>query len=344
MTQEGIWQRLDLEGEAATMALHPIESLASVGKSANQAPPMARDGFVSHRAFGGYCGMLVMEGKVLTPVTVRESGEPSFSVDLDHGPVNGWDFFSMSPPGNASRSSERTYALPSKSIKGMVRHVYSIASNSSGSSPDISRLNPVDSLFGWVGDGPNQAIMGRLSFSFGMFQDPNLAWFKIPYPYGEWHYMGGQWKSIPDGFASKVVINDTWRLFPHTPLAPIVEMMDEFLPDSPQTNYVRAVLPDESCRFSIRFWNLDKEELQRLIWCLALEQELAHKIGGNRYLGFGSLGLRVLPDSFLVDWANRYSGGSDENWRLPINMGEWVNPDVIKHYAELRKALNADQL
>ncbi len=250
----------------------------------------------------------------------------------------------MSPPANTSRSSERTYALPGKSIKGMIRHLYSITSDSSGPSPDISRLNPADSLFGWVGNGPNQAIMGRLSFSFGMFQEPRLAWFKIPYPYGEWHYMGGQWKNIPDGFASKLVINDTWRLFPHTPLAPIVEMMDEFRPDSSQTNYVRAVLPDESCRFSIRFWNLHKEELQRLIWCLALDEELAHKIGGNRYLGFGSLRLRVLSDSFLVDWANRYSGGIDENWRLPINMDEWVNPDVIRHYAELQKALNADQL
>lgn len=344
MTQEGIWQRLDLEGEAAAMALQPIESLASGGKSAHQAPPVASAGFVSHRAFGGYCGMLVMEAKVLTPITVRESGEPSFSVDLEDGPVNGWDFFSMSPPANTSRNSERTYALPSKSIKGMVRHMYSIASNSSGPSPDISRLNPVDSLFGWVGDGPNQAIMGRLSFSFGTFQDPNLAWFKIPYPYGEWQYMGGQWKSIPDGFASKLVIDDTWRLFLQTPLAPIVETMDEFRPDSSQASYVRAILPDECSHFSIRFWNLHKEELQRLIWCLVLEEELAHKIGGGRYLGFGSLRLRVLPDSFLVDWVNRYSGGTDENWRLPINMDEWVNPDVIRHYAELRKALNADQL
>jgi len=342
--QDDIWLRLDLEGEAAAMALQPTESLAPGKESAYQTPPVASAGFVSHRAFGGYCGMLVMEAKALTPVSVRESGEPSFSVDLEDGPVNGWDFFSMSAPANTSRSSEREYALPSKSIKGMIRHMYSIASDSSEPSPDISRLNPVDSLFGWVGNGPNQAIMGRLSFSFGMFEEPKLAWFKIPYPYGEWQYMGGQWKSIPDGFASKMVISDTWRLFPHAPLAPIVEMMDEFRPDSPQANYVRAVLPDERCRFSIRFWNLNETELQRLIWCLVLEEEMAHKIGGSRYLGFGSLRLQLLSHSFLVDWTNRYSGRIDENWRLPINMDKWINPDVIRHHAELRKALNADLL
>jgi hypothetical protein len=258
--------------------------------------------------------------------------------------VNGWDFFSMSPPENALRDSSRVYALPSKSIRGMIRHLYAISSDSREPSPDIGSLNPADSLFGWVGSGPNQAIMGRLSFSFGIFEEPELAWFKIPYPYGDWHYTGGQWKKTPESSASSLVIGKNWRLFPHAPLAPIVSKLDEFRPDTPQAGYMRAILPGARCRFTVRFWNLDEGELQRLIWCLVLGQGLAHKIGRSRYLGFGSLRLRVLPESFLVDWANRYSGKPEQDWRLPVNVDEWINTKVIKHYAELRKALDAKQL
>ena len=100
---------------------------------------------------------------------MRESGEPSFSATLDDGPLHGSDFFALAPPEVAWRDSAKTYALPSKSIRGMLRHVYAIASNAVGESPDIGRLNPVDSLFGWVGRGPNQAIMSRLVFNFGIF-------------------------------------------------------------------------------------------------------------------------------------------------------------------------------
>jgi CRISPR/Cas system CSM-associated protein Csm3 (group 7 of RAMP superfamily) len=354
LAQDGIWQRLDLEGEKAASAslnLQPIEPLAIAERL--KTPPRASLGFVSHKSFGGYCGMFVVEGKILTPISVQESGEPSLRTDLEDGPINGWDFFSMSPPENASRSSiaggsgsapGRIYALPSKSIKGMIRHIYCIASDSREPSPDISRLNPADGLFGWIGTGPNQAIMGRVSFSFGMFEKPELAWFKVPYPYGEWQYTGGQWKNIPDSSARKLIIGENWRLFPHAPLAPIVQRLDDFRPDTAQASYMRAILPGSQCRFTVRFWNLSEQELQRLIWCLVLEQELAHKIGKSRYLGFGSLRLQILTDSFLIDWANRYSGKAKQNWRLPISIDEWINPSVIEHYAELRKALTGKSI
>jgi hypothetical protein len=77
-----------------------------------------------------------------------------------------------------------------------------------------------------------------------------------------------------------------------------------------------------------------------------LEPELAHKMGQNRYLGFGSLRLRLLPDSFLIDWTKRYAatGESEQNWRLPVQVEQWIKPEVIEHYSELRKALDAKQL
>jgi CRISPR/Cas system CSM-associated protein Csm3 (group 7 of RAMP superfamily) len=344
LTRDGIWHRLELGEEAATGALQIISPLVPAETEVPHTPPKARAGFVSHRAFGGYCGLLAVEAEVLTPLHVRESGEPSLRTTLADGPVNGWDFFSMSPPEAAQRAAQKVYALPSQSIKGMLRHIYAIASDARQPSPDISRLNAADSLFGWVGQGPNQAIMGRLSFSFGLFEDPKLAWFKVPYPYGEWQYSGGQWQHVPGSSASMLLLGKTWRLFPHAPLAPIAKQIADFQPDTVQASYFKAILPGARARFTVRFWNLEEQELQRLIWCVALEPGLAHKMGKNRYLGFGSFRLHILPDSYLIDWAKRYAGEPEESWRLPIQVDEWIKPAVVEHYAGLRKALHAEQL
>lgn len=342
LARDGLWQRLDLEGEATGAALEFIRPLVPPKARVATAPPRADAGFVSHRAFGGYCGKLVVEAEVLTPLHVRESGEPSQRARLAGGPVNGWDFFSMSPPEAAHRADHRLYALPSRSLKGLIRHLYTIASDSRDPSPDIGRLNPADRLFGWVGQGPNQALAGRLSFSFALFQDPELAWFKVPYPYGQWQYRNGRWEEVRGGSVTPVQIAKTWRLFPHTPLAPIVQQVDSFRPDTVQASYFRAILPGARARFTIRFWNLEEEELQRLLWCVALEEGLAHKLGKHRYLGLGSLRLRILPESYLIDWAMRYAGEPEEQWRQPVPA--WTQVAVVEHYADLQGVLRVEQL
>jgi hypothetical protein len=103
-------------------------------------------------------------------------------------------------------------------------------------------------------------------------------------------------------------------------------------------------MPGARCRFTVRFWNLEDEELQRLLWCIALEPGLAHKIGKNRDLGFGSLRFNILPESYLIDWNKRYSGEAEEDWQLPIDTDSFVNLGALRHYKELRRALNAKQL
>ncbi|QTA89146.1 type III-I CRISPR-associated gRAMP effector Cas7-11i [Desulfonema magnum] len=342
LNQKGLWQALELEGESAADALQPLQALVPEAKTG--APPKAKGGFISHRAFGGYCGTLVVEAETLTPVNIQESGEPSFTTMLEDGPVNGWDFFSMSPPEADQRSSDRLYALPSRSIRGMLRHIYTIATDSRGESADISRLNPAESLFGWVGNAPNQALMGRVSFGFGKFRElkQEPAWFKVPYPYGNWQCSGGSWKKIAGKLASKQLVANHWRLFPHAPLAPVVTRVDGFKPDTFQARYFKAILPGERACFTIRFWNLLEEELQKLLWCVALEPKLAHKMGNNRYLGFGSVRLKILDDSFLIDWNKRYSGKN--NWQIPIKVDKLIDPKKIMHYKELQNALNASTL
>lgn len=339
---QGIWQALALDENMVAESLRPGQSIS--GNKSPASPPVAKGGFISHRSFGGHCGILFVEAEALTPINVQESGEPSFSRILDDGPVNGWDFFSLSPAEAEARSADRIYAIPSRSIKGMLRNIYTIASNSKKESPDIGRLNPVDTLFGWVGEGPNQALMGRLSFTFGEFDKPEMSWFKAPYPYGNWQYTGAAWKQIPGKPAPKLLIENQWRIFPHAPLAPIARPMKDFAPDVVQARYFRAVMPGSRARFSIRFWNLLDEELQRLLWCVVLEPGLAHKIGNNRYLGFGSLRLNLGADSFLIDWDKRYAGKSEDQWRIPVEAGKRINTNAIQNYKPLRQALNAECL
>jgi hypothetical protein len=339
LTDAGHWQKLELSG-ADTAKAWSRPGLLTPEKQLSTEPPLADAGFISHRSFGGYCGMLVVEAEVLTPTSVRESGEPSFCATLPDGLVNGWDFFSMSHPEKAHRDNPKIYALPSKSLKGMIRHLYTIASNSIDPSPDLSRLNPADSLFGWVGNGPNQAIMGRISVGFGIFETSSLAWFKVPYPYGNWKFQDGQWKQGEEGETAKRLIQKIWRIFPHQPLAPLAQRLEDFTPDTASAAYFRAMLPGAKARFSVRFWNLTTEELQRLLWCIALEQDLAHKIGRGRYLGFGSLRLRVLPESYLVDWNTRYAGEPETTWQKPFVSDHWLNRNVIANYQVLKQVLH----
>lgn len=346
--RDGIWHKLAWTGEAAGQALQFSTDLTSPSSSTRPAatePPRARAGFISHRAFGGYCGTLAVAAEALTPLHVRESGEPSHKLTLAEGNVNGWDCFALAPAEAALRPESRTYALPSRSLKGMLRHIYAVASDSKADSADIARLNPADALFGWVGRGTNQSIMGRLAFGFALFDPaPELAWFKVPYPYGGWIFSDGEWRRGPGKGTPMLQIAKTWRLFPHVPLAPIVQPLADFRPDSAQASYTRAILPGAQARFTIRFWNLEREELQRLIWCVGLEPELAHKLGHHRYVGFGSLRLRLLPESFLIDWPGRYAGQAETEWQQPIRDADWLDPKTVSHYTDLKKALDARAL
>jgi len=339
----GVWHKIELEGEAAAAVLRPTNLM---GETVIKSPELPRSevGFVSHRSFGGRCGMLVVEAETLTPLHVSESGEPSYQARLEDGMVYGWDFFSMSPAQADRRAAERRYALPSKSLRGMLRHIYTIASDSAAETVSLSNLNPADSLFGWVGKGRNQSIMGRLSINFGMFTQPQMAWFKVPYPYGKWQFKNGKWQNIAEASAASLKVANTWRLFPHTPLAPIVQQVSEFAPTSAQASYLHAILPGNRARFTVRFWNLGDEELQRLVWCVALENQQAHKLGNHRYLGMGSLRLRLLPGSYLIDWGARYAGKAESEWQCPLQLAEWLNPKVIAHYRALSQYLNADAL
>ncbi len=339
-TLAGIWHRIDLEGDETIKSWLPSSKIQS--EKGPNAPPRADAGFISHKAFGGKCGMFTVEAEVLTPLSIRESGGPSYITDMNGKTVNGWDFFSMSPPDPAHRAPERIYALPSKSIKGMLRHIYSIASDSRIESRNLGELNSADGLFGWVGTGSNQALAGRVSVSFGQFVSPELSWFEAPLFYGHLHYDGNEWKKVEKGNAKKTLVDKRWRIFPHAPLAPGVRQLERFEPHDPDLSYFRAVMPGSKARFTIRFWNLLDEELQRLVWCIMLASTLAHKMGNRRYLGFGSIRFKLKSPWFFVDWAKRYSGSQEKDWQRQPRIE--LDPAVISHHDSLQQVLNADRI
>jgi CRISPR/Cas system CSM-associated protein Csm3 (group 7 of RAMP superfamily) len=343
--QDGLWWKKSWQAQQAVAQLAPGGGLALKAPQLKaEDVPLAREGFVSHRAYGGFSGRLFLQAEVMTPLHIQESGEPSHTRMLANDePVNGWDFFSCSPPEAQSRPAQRTYALPPKSLRGLIRHIYSIASNVAEAGPNISNLNAVDQLFGWVGVGPNQALAGRMAIDMGYFDNARLSWFTLPYPYGHNWFENGKWVEKAGEKGSRMVqVADKWRLFPHSPLAPVVRELSEFTGDEVSAFYFRAMLPGSTANFSIRFWNLREEELQKLIWCLVLESDLAHKLGAYRYLGLGSLRFRLLPESHLIDWGARYIDAG--TWKMPLDAAQWAKTAGIKNYPELKKHLYAGNI
>ena len=336
LESDGPWQRAIVNQDKLAEAMTPVVPLKADIKATT--PPLSRDGYISHRSFGGHCGMLILEAKTLTPLTIKESGEPSFTSEIKGDTVYGWDFFSMSPPNKDARNDNKKYAIPAKTLKGMIRHIYTIASDSSVMSPNIQSLNDADSLFGWVGHGPNQALMGRLTVDFGYFDNPSLAWFKVPYPYGKWVFSNQEWKETASKDNIKPFKVKNWRIFTHASVAPCVEQADDFAPDTFQASYNKGILPGNTCKFTIRFWNLEEEELKRLLWSIVLEDGLAHKCGKNRYLGLGALSIKLLPESYLISWEDRYV---NDKWKQPIDLSKWTDTKFLKNYNALKDALDA---
>ncbi|MDW7679811.1 MAG: RAMP superfamily CRISPR-associated protein, partial [bacterium] len=134
---KGFWKAVTLKGKSAIEWLNSLEPIRSDSKKIAQTPPKGVEGFISHRYFGGYCGILSLEGEILTPISIKESGEASFNSQINGETVYGWDFFSISPPEASLRGGQKIYAIPSKTLRGMLRHVYTIASDSDRESANL---------------------------------------------------------------------------------------------------------------------------------------------------------------------------------------------------------------
>ena len=235
---------------------------------------------ISHAVFSGYSGSLSCHLTVLTPLHIKESGQPT----IDMAPASqGWDFFHMGPPDNQNKPEAREYAIPSKTLKGMIRNNYLLLSDKA----------KAESLFGFL-DG-NKGYMGRLNFSFAPLCEGAMSWYGMPH-----HYSDLLEKVYPKNGGGKRDYdryNDV-RIFRHF----------DFFNSSIVKKYPANQIPSEHdpkitpCRcaekgsvfsFDVGFWNLRLEELKGLISSILLEETLAHKTGKGKFLGFGSCKINV---------------------------------------------------
>ena len=263
--------------------------------------------FISHRFYSGYSGTICCRLEVLRPIHIKESGEATLNND---GFAPGWDFFHMSPPANENKPSleNRIYAIPSKTLKGLIRHTYTALTDPS----------QAKALFGFVGEGRDaSAYMGRVNISFGRRSSGDFAWYGMPYLYGHLKDAHG------NGCAEhrRTDLYNNCRFYSH------------------KTNFIDHVLKYASiegasresrishegfspCRFAeagsiftfnVDYWNLTVKELKCLLTAIQLEEGLAHKIGKGKYLGFGSCRIIIDEEKTTVldagkdHWRERYT-------------------------------------
>lgn len=338
LVKESFWNTIKLNSEEFTDWVDEYRFIKSDLNDIILPVALTNQDFVSHKYFGGYCGEIHVEGHALTPIHVQESGEPIEHKIVLNKRINGWDHFSLSSPENCFRDNKNPYAIPSKTLKGMIRNIYSIASNSDKAGRTLASLNPTEKMFGWVGDGVNQSLMGRVSVGFGLYHECSFDWYSVPNQYGEWENKDNGWVNDAE-YIRPTLYSSKWRVFPHTGLAPCITKLGSFEPNNINNTYIRACSKGSSLSFKVKFWNLTKEEFQLLLWSIALDTNSAHKVGKHKHLGFGSLKLRLnKEESYLVNFKAKYA---KEQYKEKINFDKYLSEVEVFNRNNINKFFDA---
>lgn len=333
---DNLWNRYELKeiwnNEAFRKDMEQGFS-ALIGKpDVPQAPFRTKAGYVSHRQNSQLCGALIYEIEALTPLYVKESGEPSFQGE----DAFGYDFFSITPPRNDQKlpMNQREYAIPPSTLKGAVRNIYNIISNPS--CPGCSRINSLCDtcrLFGWVGSdiSADNALMGRLTFGFARpTKELVFEWYGTAFG-----YKGEKSHSV-----------DGNRIFPHTnnPNNAITRHGSGETPENIVKNITlnRFAVAGSKFQFQVGFTNLENDELNKILWAIGLEDGLAHKLGKGKALGFGSCAVR-LKDAYIINWEERFSSLAEPGLGY-LNIERLkANPKPFANYEELKRAMTIAQ-
>ena len=230
----------------------------------------------------------------------------------------------MSPPANKNKSSleNREYAIPSKTLKGLIRDTYTALTDPS----------QAKALFGFIAEGRDaSAYMGRVNVSFGKRSSGDFYWYGMPNLYG--HLKDAQGYGCTEHL--KADIYNNCRFYIHrtnfidrlVKYASIEEAARESRISHEGFSPRRCAETGSIFTFNVDYWNLTVKELKCLMTSIQLEEGLAHKIGKGKYLGFGSC--RIIIDekkSNVLDagkdhWKERYTSRNVVNkvfTELPI--------------------------
>ena len=273
-----------------------------------------------HHQLSGLCGRAWCELEALTPIIIGDGSTPKqrsfIRRKLDNRPF-----------------------IPATSLKGVFRSIAEIVANAAQPFPRVAideehtldkashgspgtnwELDIVARTFGYLHD--RKVFAGLIRFSDALLLDDKAS------PIGPFNIAVGQPKPshqsfYPDALRRKLYHHDPEKQSLTPPHAGIT-----------QTESVQPLAPGTRFAFTLDFSNLRDEELDLLLYCLALEEEvtitlspealgpkaqqpvtfsgpLRHKIGGCKPHGAGSSQVRITRMLLRSDPTARYRGERD---------------------------------
>jgi hypothetical protein len=271
-------------------------------------PRSARRGYTSIglERFQGWTGVLACRLHVLTPVVV----------------VGGRSSDGMSQLTNDAGEP----VIPGTALRGMVRSVFETVTHSCGAGIDDPCQQPDNCchgcrIFGFVANEAHQ--MGAVCFSDAK---------------GDSNFVHAVNRYIPREGNPKPAHKFFYRIngesrgrkfyYHHEP------RIEEW-PETPESGYrsrIRSwVGHDATLDFQVHFSGLDDPDLVRLLYAIALEPQLGHKIGHGRPLGLGSCSIEMLGEKTVM--SNRY-GMSGEPFINFKHKGYPLKEKSIENYVE----------
>jgi len=189
-------------------------------------------------------------------------------------------------------------------------------------------LCPACRLFGWAAQNPQEdatkvSYAGRIKISHakitrcnGVLAEFPLAILSTPKPTTTFFYLLENGK--PDfnvNYNSPAAQLRGRKFYRHLNVAEEQEFIRTDKKKDDQNRTVRdALKPGAKFSFDIEFENLAPVELGALLWSIEMEEDMFHKLGLAKPLGFGSVKLGVKKIKILKT-RERYSSIVDDGWK-----------------------------
>ena len=283
--------------------------------------PVTHDVPHYHHTFSGLSGRLWCELEALTPLLIGDG--QTGNIQFVRHKHNGQPY------------------IPSTSLKGVIRSLVEVVGNGtvpfsvSVGSPHApanarqnangaSQLDTITRTFGYLRQGDSNVFTGLIHFSDAEVS----AAVASPNHWTQYEVAVGQPKPSHGAFYPG---NNRRKFYHHHPGA---EQLVAPHPGITQTTTVRPAPPGTSFRFTVDFTNLRDDELNLLLYCLELEEQvtvtlsskalgkdeaqgsvilegpLRHKIGGAKPHGAGSVHIRITKMQLCQDATARYRGNN----------------------------------
>ena len=296
-----------------------------------------------HHTFSGLSGRLWCELKALTPLLIGDGQVPN--IQFVRHPHNRQPYIPGTSLKGAVRSSAEVIG------NGTVPFPVSVGSqhtpaNARQNTNGVSQLDTITRTFGYLRQGDSNVFTGLIHFSDAEFS----AAVGPPNHWEQYEVAVGQPKPSHGAFYPG---NNRRKFYHHHPGA---EQLVAPHPGITQTTTVRPA-PSGTCfRFTVDFTNLREAELNLLLYCLALEEQvtvtlspkalgrdeshdsvilegpLRHKIGGAKPHGAGSVHIRITKMELCRDATARYR----ENNATEILEASTLAGEINKRTAHFR--------